>query len=390
MNTQIGSSYRIRVLLLVSLTAFILLSSCSGPYLLSDDEIDALSIVPYDGELLIWTQVTASAGWSGRYDHAVVVHDNKLWVLGGYNPNARGGVSSYCDDVWSTVDGLDWYRVNDDAPWKGRRGHAAVSLDGYLMVLGGFTVDEDTGARAYANDIWRSSDGVDWEQVIPEGTVWRPRMDHAVLVSGGDLYLFGGLYDGGSYLSDMWRSGDAGAHWVEVPEGEMPGARAGIATTVDTSGKLYLQGGSFKNAKPSITGSVDPSVVRWNRLWVYDPNADSPVWAVAPNSVLENGMSKRSEHALSLFDGDIILMAGKANSSYRFSASTYTYATVVYDPDTGWNTDSLGFGAGPRYSYGTAVWTPLDLTSESIWVLGGMTNNGALSDVWRAVKRGVE
>jgi hypothetical protein len=101
-------------------------------------------------------------------------------------------------------------------------------------------------------------------------------------------------------------------------------------------------------------------------------------------------MSKRSEHALSLFDGDMYLLAGKANSSYRFSASTATYATLVCESVSGWSTDSLGFGPGPRYSYGTVVWTPPGETGERLWVLGGMSNDGALSDVWQAEKGGAE
>lgn len=375
--------------LLLAISFLLLLMSCDGPYVLSDEEIAALDIVPYDG-VLEWTQVTPAAPWPGRLDHAVVVHDDRLWVLGGYDPNARGGASSYCDDVWSSADGITWQLMTDQAPWKGRRGHAAVSLQGYLMVFGGFAVDETTGARGYTNDIWRSSDGETWELVTTEGDLWRSRMDHAVLVSGEDLYLFGGFYDGGLYLDDMWRSEDGGIHWTEVPGGVMPGARASFAAGVDASGKLYLQGGSFKNARPSATGSIDASVLRWNRLWVYNPQAVSPVWALAPYSFLENGMSKRSEHALSMFDGDIYLMAGKANSSYRFSASTYTYATVRYQADLGWSTDSLGFGPGPRYSYGSVVWAPPGSGEERIWVVGGMTNNGVLSDVWQAEKGGVE
>ncbi len=376
-------------LFIISVAVFLILSSCEGPFLLPEDEIAALAIVPYDGDLE-WTRVTAAAGWAGRLDHAVVVHDDKLWILGGYNPNARGDASSYCDDVWSSADGLNWLLATDSAPWKGRRGHAAVSLNGYLMVFGGFTVDQTTGTRAYANDIWRSADGVTWEQVMTVGTIWRARMDHSVLVSGSNLYLLGGFYDGGFYLNDMWRSADAGITWEEVPTGALPGARASFATTVDASGKLYLQGGSFKNARPSATGAIDPAVVGWSRLWVYNPSAVSPVWALAPKSYIENGMSKRSEHTLSLFEGDLLLLAGKANSSYRFSATTYTYATLMYEFGSGWHTDSLGFGPGPRYSYGTAVWTPHGETGERLWVLGGMSNDGALDDVWQAQKRGVE
>ncbi|PKL10522.1 MAG: hypothetical protein CVV52_17975, partial [Spirochaetae bacterium HGW-Spirochaetae-8] len=63
---------------------------------------------------------------------------------------------------------------------------------------------------------------------------------------------------------------------------------------------------------------------------------------------------------------------------------------LMYEFGSGWHTDSLGFGPGPRYSYGTAVWTPHGEAGERLWVLGGMSNDGALDDVWQAQKRGVE
>lgn len=42
---------------------------------------------------MMWTQTTTSAAWTARYDHASVVFDNKVWIIGG-----NGGVNR--NDVW--------------------------------------------------------------------------------------------------------------------------------------------------------------------------------------------------------------------------------------------------------------------------------------------------
>ena len=54
-----------------------------------------------DGET--WTLATPHAGWIGRVGHAVVVHDRKMWVLGGYAPGWKGSQGVYLNDVWYSV-----------------------------------------------------------------------------------------------------------------------------------------------------------------------------------------------------------------------------------------------------------------------------------------------
>ena len=71
-----------------------------------------------------------------RAYHAAVVHDNKIWVLGGgnYVPNYQAK-----NDVWSSKDGIHWEQVTENAPWHERLWFSAVSYRGYLWVLGGWS-----------------------------------------------------------------------------------------------------------------------------------------------------------------------------------------------------------------------------------------------------------
>ena len=48
----------------------------------------------YEG-IFTWTQVTKKAEWHNRWDHTSVSFDNRIWVMGGYNPG------STCRVAWN-------------------------------------------------------------------------------------------------------------------------------------------------------------------------------------------------------------------------------------------------------------------------------------------------
>ena len=217
---------------------------------------------PYDGTLK-WERIIKNAAWSNRYDHQVTVFNNNLWLAGGYNPGQVKG-DTYYEDVWTSVDGENWELVNENAPWYGRRGHELVTFnDGNgdaMYLIGGFSVNEETGYRQYNNDVWKSTDGVNWTEiktntVPPFDTVtdWYPRMHHSCIVTnqGGTnyIYLIGGktIIDNHyskyapKYFNDVWRSTD-GITWEKLPAEEI-GIRSEFGACSDDNGNLYIQGG---------------------------------------------------------------------------------------------------------------------------------------------------
>jgi leucine-zipper-like transcriptional regulator 1 len=353
-----------------------LIMGCDGAF----EPKSNYAVVPYDG-ILEWELKSDNPGWSGRYDHASVVFEDKLWVLGGYDPYLRGKQDNYLEDVWSSSDGVDWELMTNDAVWHGRRGHAVVAFNDALYLLGGFTVDEESGARGYSNEIFTSNDGVTWTQVSVSGSQWSSRMNHAahvVDVNGTEtLYVFGGFRNGMDYLDDLWKTTN-GTNWTKVSTASLPGGRASFSSMVD-GGKLYLQGGNFSGATPADSGRDDPSVSNWNRLWVFDPLNEGTGWVTTGGNTLNSRYARRAEHTLVPFEGTTYLFAGKSNASYRFSDKTDTYATWSYAAGN-WSEDSQGSGFGARYSYTALVW------NGSIWVLGGFSDSGAKHDVWSAVE----
>lgn len=89
--------------------------------------LEEYALKEYDGNLT-WKEVAKHADWSDRYNPEVVVFDNKMWVIGGYNPGEKDG-DSYYADVWSSADGVSWSLATDNAPWKGRRGHRVINFN---------------------------------------------------------------------------------------------------------------------------------------------------------------------------------------------------------------------------------------------------------------------
>ena len=69
--------------------------------------------------------------------------------------------------------------------------------------------------------MWLSLDGKVWEQapVQPVGSIWEPRHGHAAVVLNGTIYLFGGMVGqpatAGVVVNDLWCSSDA-VEWTQL------------------------------------------------------------------------------------------------------------------------------------------------------------------------------
>jgi hypothetical protein len=182
-----------------------------------------------------WEQMTDDAEWAqfpsqecqfgppvsqGRAGLSAVSFKGKLWVLGGSQgddlsisvppgPNCR----ELFNDVWYSQDGSEWQLATDDAPWEARAGGVALVKGGWLYYMGGekgFTGEDD-----YFNDVWRTKDGMNWEEVTgADGAGWSPRPGHKCSVLANHFVCMGGF--GVPFNpSDVWVSKD-GADWTQV------------------------------------------------------------------------------------------------------------------------------------------------------------------------------
>ncbi len=157
-----------------------------------------------------WTLEVERAPWSKRQLFGLVaVFKGKLWVLG-------GGITNYhpfktYQDVWNSSDGRNWTRVTDAAPWPGRIWSTAVVYRDRLWILGGFQAEPTWNNL---NDVWYSTDGMDWTRFEGEHT-WSPRHELSALVYADALWVVAG--NEWPLKNDVWRLHIPGLSFVTRP-----------------------------------------------------------------------------------------------------------------------------------------------------------------------------
>jgi Kelch motif len=163
-----------------------------------------------DGEK--WDQATPKAGWSPRIAAGAVVFKDRMWILGGTENYYFGDDTSLTNDVWSSADGVDWKRETASAPWSPRAYHAAVVHDGRIWVLGGGNYVPRYHAK---NDVWSSADGVHWERAT-ESAPWDARLWFSAVAYRDRLWVLGGWSNNPSKNhGDVWHSRD-GKTWERL------------------------------------------------------------------------------------------------------------------------------------------------------------------------------
>ena len=201
---------------------------------------------------VVWGAKTTDAGWPGRTFSQAVLHNERIYVLGGEGTDTNGNKVRY-NDVWSSADeGITW-EFHGNANWPGRSEHQAVSHNGGLYVLGG------TNGSTPLKDVWSSTDGgATWQ---PKATPpWSIRRLHQAVSHNGRIYITGGHHHT-SYRNDMWSSAD-GANWTRESAGEWLKRKG--AAAVSHNGRIYLMGGSDgKNRLNDVWSSADG--ISWRR-----------------------------------------------------------------------------------------------------------------------------
>jgi hypothetical protein len=140
----------------------------------------------------------APAGYNPGYLPAVQ-HEGAAWALG----SVRGDYRSFTIDpvVRRTRDFATWQEVGRSATLPRLIFTAPVSFAGALWLLGGY---DGTGETA---TVWRSLNGLDWEQVAARAP-WSPRSGAKAIVFRGRLFLIGGGVVDGPASNDVWSSAD--------------------------------------------------------------------------------------------------------------------------------------------------------------------------------------
>jgi len=201
-----------------------------------------------------WTLVTSSAPWSKRAGLAACVHDGKMYISGG--DTGRGTSYHGNPEVWYSTDGKNWTHVGDTGKYLFL--HSLVSYDGCLWQLGGRNC---WPTCADTSDVRKSTDGgANWTKVgdLPNNEYGHnTRSEFGCVSFGGYIYILGGRdvragASGWDYsLDDIWRTSD-GVNWTKVLDHAPWGRRYSFGCVVHNN-EVYVIGGNTE----SSTGQVD-------------------------------------------------------------------------------------------------------------------------------------
>ena len=107
-----------------------------------------------------WQELTGNAQFIGRQFSQSVFYNNLIWLLTGSYPPT--GTPFYLNDVWYSTDGVDWTAATQNANWTPRDDGLSLVYNNKLWVISG-TTGLGQGSRSYQTaDVWYSTDGVDW------------------------------------------------------------------------------------------------------------------------------------------------------------------------------------------------------------------------------------
>ena len=194
--------------------------------------------------------ITNNPGFSARSGFSLLVFQNKLWILGGYDVTA----GEYKNDVWNSEDGISWTKVSPNVPIKGkpqfpvRTNHSSVVFNNKIWVIGG------VANSSRKNDVWYSEDGISWIEATPEAP-FESRAEFSTEVFNNKLWVIRG-----NQQADVWFSND-GLIWTETSsEAGFPDRE--YHSSMVFHDKLWLIGGE---------GSVDDKIKIWN-------SADGATW----------------------------------------------------------------------------------------------------------------
>jgi hypothetical protein len=297
-----------------------------------------------------WVQTTAAAAFSPRNDFASVVYNNEMWVIGGGYGNTLSA-EAY-NDVWYSSDSINWTGCTiTAAALSPRSGHTGIVFNNAMWVIGGANTSS-TGEWYNLNDVWESTDGVNWTYVT--GTAaFSPRAGHTSVVYNNEMWVIGG--SSGGYDNDVWYSTN-GSIWTEATGNAAFSPRTGHTSVVYNNEMWVIAGADFNGDT--------------NDVWY---SSDGINWTCTTGSA---AFSSREYHTSVVYNNEMWVIGGE------HYAGGNLYNDVWYSSDGITWTESTGNAAfSTRQGHASVVFNHYGVSS--IWVIAGYDSTFTYkNDVW--------
>ncbi len=263
-----------------------------------------------------WTKVNTNPKVIGGLGTKLVVLNNTLFAFGGYrygldedgNENSTtswSGVEPISMDwaAMSTTDGTNWTNLVTGEEEAGTvpTGRMYPNLcvhNGKIYMHGGGMFGFGQFQGMSERNLWTTTDGKTWENVMATSEVMPIRYAEALFFFNGKLWMLGGVQ---SFLSfsgikkDICSSADGGLTWVQEVEDVTTGAAGDFtprwgAKVAEHNGVLYMIGGSTFDAEGTQAMIADILRSTDGKTWTALDEADQlPNFEGRVNPILVNG-----------------------------------------------------------------------------------------------------
>lgn len=184
-----------------------------------------------------WVLETSKAAFPARSDHQLLEYRDELYLIGGGQALGTDGGTWHRSDVWKSSDGVLWQQMTD---WAFSGAHAAkyIVFNDKIWGIGG-GIFPLTANR----NIWSTTNGTDWILEVAD-VPFGVREEHALYIANNRMMVLGGVGEGGgdNLLSDIWSSAD-GINWKKEANSTSFAPRANMKVQ-NFNGLLWLMGGN--------------------------------------------------------------------------------------------------------------------------------------------------
>lgn len=277
----------------------------------------------------------------GRRGFRALVFNNRIWLIAGNNRDRQSV-------VWSSVDGISWELITNKAAFMPRGHHEVTVFNDYMILAGG-------GSDHYAyrfdlfhrSDVWRSTDGVNWEEISKHQELPTNRNSH-MLSLNNEIIIYSGKskerYTSSEERFEIYRAKN-GFNWtLENSWIECQEDKSDIEVTIT----------KFKDHIYWIGGMCRPrGIETWSNILVSD---DGIHWSGLPNIEHFHGTDR---HETVVFNNKLWVIGG------RVDYDRYTDNIWVSDSGTDWELITEDPGFSPRGDFQAVVF------NNQIWFMGG-------------------
>lgn len=149
-----------------------------------------------------WQQATGNAAFGPLQNAAGTVFNGKMWISGG---QTGASSTSSVNSVWYSSDGVTWTQAAGTGvgnPFTVRSDHGMVTYDNRMYVFSGVGTTYINNVGFNVNDVWSSVDGVNWNP-SPNASVFggntNGRSAFGALVFNNKVWAIAGSAGGGAF-----------------------------------------------------------------------------------------------------------------------------------------------------------------------------------------------